>query len=80
MMKRGLSYFSVGTMLLGVLTLFLFHPQAVNAANPASDSFTLKSYDNLPSSAMTDLAYGNNTYIAVGYYGAIIKSADAETW
>ncbi|OMD41270.1 hypothetical protein BSK56_27825, partial [Paenibacillus borealis] len=80
MMKRGLSYFSVGTMLLGVLTLFLFHPQAVNAANPAPDSFTLKSYDNLPSSAMSDLAYGNNTYIAVGYYGAIIKSADAETW
>ncbi|WP_339225786.1 chitobiase/beta-hexosaminidase C-terminal domain-containing protein [Paenibacillus sp. FSL H7-0357] len=79
-MKRGLSYFSVGTMLLGVLTLFLFHPQAVNAANPAPDSFTLKSYDNLPSSAMSDLAYGNNTYIAVGYYGAIIKSADAETW
>ncbi|WP_438495676.1 chitobiase/beta-hexosaminidase C-terminal domain-containing protein [Paenibacillus sp. IHBB 3054] len=80
MMKRGLSYFSVGTILLGVLTLFMFHPQAVIAANPAPDSFTLKSYDNLPSSAMSDLAYGNNTYIAVGYYGAIIKSADAETW
>ncbi|QQZ63618.1 chitobiase/beta-hexosaminidase C-terminal domain-containing protein [Paenibacillus sonchi] len=29
---------------------------------------------------MSAMAYGNNVYIAVGYYGAIVKSADAETW
>ncbi|WP_245237047.1 chitobiase/beta-hexosaminidase C-terminal domain-containing protein [Paenibacillus ihuae] len=34
----------------------------------------------MPSDAMSAMAYGNNVYIAVGYYGAIVKSSDAETW
>lgn len=46
----------------------------------ASDAFTIKSSSALPSASMTDVAYGNGVYVAVGYNGAIIQSSDANTW
>ncbi|OKP98982.1 chitobiase/beta-hexosaminidase C-terminal domain-containing protein [Paenibacillus sp. P46E] len=77
--KRS-SYSLFGVFLLGMAVFFCLRPVHLYAAGPAPDSFTTSSYTNLPSNAMTGIAYGNNVYIAVGYYGAIIKSADAETW
>ncbi|OKP78825.1 hypothetical protein A3844_28890, partial [Paenibacillus helianthi] len=77
--KRS-SYSLFGVLLLGMAVFFCLRPVHLYAAGPAPDSFTTSSYTSLPSNAMTGMAYGNNVYIAVGYYGAIIKSADAETW
>ncbi|KQO15772.1 hypothetical protein ASF12_27520 [Paenibacillus sp. Leaf72] len=52
-------------------------PPSIYAA-PAPDTFTTKSWEDLPAGAIKDAAYGNNVYIAVGDYGAIIKSANEE--
>ncbi|MCE3199171.1 chitobiase/beta-hexosaminidase C-terminal domain-containing protein [Paenibacillus sonchi] len=70
----------IGMFLLGIAVFFCLRPADLYAAGPTPDSFTTTSYSSLPSNAMSAMAYGNNVYIAVGYYGAIIKSADAETW
>jgi hypothetical protein len=53
-------------------------PSTYAAAGP--DSFTTHSETMLPSSSMKSVAYGNNIYVSVGYYGAIINSPDAEQW
>lgn len=44
------------------------------------DALTTYSYSTLPSASMADVAYGAGVYVAVGYYGAIVVSSDAETW
>ncbi|WP_019913041.1 S-layer homology domain-containing protein [Paenibacillus sp. HW567] len=82
-MTRGLKgsrHFLMGMLCLVIIGILLLRPADLQAAGSAPDTFTAKSYTNLPSGAMSGMAYGNNVYIAVGYYGAIIKSADAETW
>ncbi|WP_052415696.1 chitobiase/beta-hexosaminidase C-terminal domain-containing protein [Paenibacillus graminis] len=70
----------IGMFLLGIAVFFCIRPADLYAAGPTPDNFTTTSYSSLPSNAMSAMAYGNNVYIAVGYYGAIVKSADAETW
>jgi hypothetical protein len=72
----------IGRLLISILVLFnvLTSGSFVVAASAAPDTFVTKSNVDLPSSAMTNIAYGNNLYIAVGYYGAIIKSTDADNW
>ncbi|MFF2019235.1 X2-like carbohydrate binding domain-containing protein, partial [Paenibacillus sp. NPDC058177] len=70
----------IGLLLFSIFILYSIHPSASFAAGAAPDTFITKSKSDLPSSAMTNIAYGNNLYIAVGYYGAIIKSTDAENW
>ncbi|WP_286155129.1 X2-like carbohydrate binding domain-containing protein, partial [Bacillus sp. FJAT-27264] len=70
----------IGLLLFSIFILFSIHPSSSFAAGAAPDTFITKSKSDLPSSAMTNIAYGNNLYIAVGYYGAIIKSTDAENW
>ncbi|MHA6531252.1 chitobiase/beta-hexosaminidase C-terminal domain-containing protein [Paenibacillus sp. BAC0078] len=77
---KGSTHILMGMLLLGMIGILLVRPADLYAASSTPDTFTAKSYTNLPSSAMSGMAYGNNAYIAVGYYGAIIKSADAETW
>lgn len=65
-------------MILTVMLVFFLIGIAVQAATP--DAFITKSHDSLPTSSMADVAYGNGVYMAVGSYGAIIRSADADTW
>lgn len=46
----------------------------------APDALTTFSHSTLPSTSMADVAFGAGVYVAVGYYGALVVSTDAETW
>jgi len=50
-------------------------------AMAAPASFSVQSQEtSLPTASMTDAAYGNGVYVAVGYYGAIIRSTNGNDW
>ncbi|WP_058302785.1 cadherin-like beta sandwich domain-containing protein [Gorillibacterium timonense] len=53
---------------------------AATYAASGPETFTTKSYDSIPNKPMTDVTYGNGTYVAVGYYGTIVRSTDADHW
>ncbi|MEJ8305054.1 X2-like carbohydrate binding domain-containing protein [Saccharibacillus sacchari] len=66
-----------------VLLIFMLLAQIAvprGYADSVSESFTVKSLEDLPTSSMYDAAYGNQVYVAVGAQGALIKSSDADHW
>lgn len=66
------------------LCIFMFlcclYAPNVYAISSEPDTFMTKSYVSLPAQSMSDVTYGNGLYIAVGSYGSIIKSNNAENW
>ena|GEM_PF-532234 len=74
-MHRSLSKFVV-ILLCFALTLGTFVQHKAEAANsqPGDQNSAV------PNSPVTGAAYGNGTYVAVGYYGNIFKSTDGLNW
>uniref|UniRef100_UPI00110CB7FE X2-like carbohydrate binding domain-containing protein n=1 Tax=Paenibacillus sinopodophylli TaxID=1837342 RepID=UPI00110CB7FE len=69
----------IGMFMLAFIIMFQVSIPSIYAA-PTPDSFTTKSWEDLPTKAIKDAAYGNNVYIAVGDDGAVVKSVDANHW
>ncbi|ANY67323.1 hypothetical protein BBD42_13190 [Paenibacillus sp. BIHB 4019] len=69
----------IGIFMLAFLIMIQVCTPPIYAA-PTPDTFTTKSSETLPANSMSAGAYGNGLYIAVGSYGAIIKSTDADHW
>ncbi|MEK3706761.1 X2-like carbohydrate binding domain-containing protein [Paenibacillus sp. FSL R7-0198] len=69
-----------GMVLLAFLTMIQAGAPYIYAAPAVPHSFVTKSKETLPTGSMSDAAYGNGRYIAVGEKGTIIQSADADHW
>jgi hypothetical protein len=70
----------LGYLCLAFLVLFSSIIPVVHVEAVGVDPFVTKSNGQLPSTAMSGIAYGNGTYVSVGYYGAIIKSTNGKDW
>ncbi|MNO49744.1 hypothetical protein D3C76_401020 [compost metagenome] len=55
---KGSCHSLIGIFLLGIAVFFCLRPAHLYAAGPAPDNFTTTSYNSLPSSAMSAMAYG----------------------
>ncbi|WP_338553121.1 X2-like carbohydrate binding domain-containing protein [Paenibacillus sp. KS-LC4] len=69
----------IGIFMLALLLMIQVCIPSIYAAT-TPDTFTTKSLEALPANSMAAGAYGNGVYVAVGTYGAIIKSTDADHW
>ncbi|QHW31382.1 tandem-95 repeat protein [Paenibacillus rhizovicinus] len=65
-------------MLICFLLIFGMLPQMKAAA--ASASLPGDQSSAIPSGPVTGLAYGNGTFVGVGYYGKILRSDDGRNW
>ncbi|MGG0824966.1 hypothetical protein ABE099_19040, partial [Paenibacillus turicensis] len=70
----------LGYLFLAFLVLFSSTLPVVHVGAAGGDPFVTKNNGQLPSTPMSGIAYGNGTYVSVGYYGAIIKSTNGKDW
>ncbi|SFK66851.1 Fibronectin type III domain-containing protein [Paenibacillus sp. 1_12] len=80
MNKPGVMQLKSISFLLIFLPLICSFGSEAFAVSSGPDTFITKNNDALPFGSMSDVAYGNNQYIAVGSEGSIIRSVDAESW
>lgn len=75
MKKRVLS-----VLLSLCLVVSLLPSLALPAFAAGQDTFSLKSGTSMPTSQMNSVAFGDDAYVSVGYYGAIVRSTDGQNW